>query len=63
MPTKDIMNQMRDRVSFSAPGAVFVPSDFADLAEPRIIAMYLSRMLSERSLEKVKRGSVLSRLP
>ena len=56
MPRADIMNQMRTRVMAAAPGDVFIPSDFADLAEPRIISMYLSRLLADGTLEKVKRG-------
>ena len=56
MSKTDIMNRMRARVMAAAPGDVFIPSDFADLAEPRIISMYLSRMLADGTLEKVKRG-------
>ena len=56
MPRADTMNQMRTRVMAAAPGDVFIPSDFADLAEPRTISMYLSRLLAEGTLEKVKRG-------
>ena len=56
MQKADIMNRMRTRVMAAAPGDVFIPSDFADLAEPRIISMYLSRMLADGTLEKVKRG-------
>ena len=56
MQKADIMNRMRARIMAAAPGDVFIPSDFADLAEPRIISMYLSRMLVDGTLEKVKRG-------
>ena len=56
MPRADTMNQMRARVMAAAPGDVFIPSDFADLAEPRTISMYLSRLLADGTLEKVKRG-------
>ena len=52
----DTMNQMRTRVMAAAPGDVFIPSDFADLAEPRTVSMYLSRMMADGTLEKVKRG-------
>ena len=56
MSRADIMNQMRSRVMTAAQGDVFIPSDFADLAEPRIVSMYLGRMSADGTLEKVKRG-------
>ena len=56
MRKANTMNQMRARVTSAAPGAVFIPSDFADLAEPRTVSIYLSRMLTVGTLEKVKRG-------
>lgn len=56
MSKADIMNQMRARVMAAAQGGVFIPSDFADLAEPRMVSTYLGRMLADGTLEKVKRG-------
>ncbi len=56
MSRTDTMNQMRARVMAAAPGDVFIPSDFADLAEPRMVSTYLGRMLADGTLERVKRG-------
>lgn len=56
MSRPDILKQVRMRIEHSAPGDIFIPADFSDLGEARKIAMCLSRLLEEGTLEKVKRG-------
>ncbi len=56
MSRPDILKQVRTRIEHAAPGDIFIPADFSDLGEARKIAMCLSRLLEEGTLEKVKRG-------
>ena len=56
MARPDILKQVRTRIKHAAPGDIFIPADFSDLAEARKIAMCLSRLYEDGTLEKVKRG-------
>ena len=56
MPRPDILKQIRARIEDAAPGDIFIPADFSDLAEARKISMCLSRLYKDGTLEKVKRG-------
>ncbi|MBO5516917.1 MAG: hypothetical protein J6A42_02365 [Firmicutes bacterium] len=56
MARPDILKQVRARIEHAAPGDVFIPADFSDLAEARKITMCLSRLRGDGTLEKVKRG-------
>ena len=56
MPRPDILKQVRTRIEHAAPGDIFIPADFSDLAEARKITMCLSRLHEDGTLEKVKRG-------
>lgn len=56
MARPDIMKQVRTRIEHAVPGDIFIPADFADLAEARKITMCLSRLHEDGTLEKVKRG-------
>ena len=56
MARPDILNQVRVRIENAAPGDVFIPADFSDLAEARKITMCLSRLHEDGTLKKVKRG-------
>ena len=56
MARPDILKQVRVRIENAAPGDIFIPADFSDLAEARKIAMCLSRLREDGTLEKVKRG-------
>ncbi len=56
MARPDILKQVRAKIEAAAPGDVFIPSDFSDLAEPSKVSMCLSRLFEDGTLEKVKRG-------
>ena len=56
MARPDILKQVRARIETAAPGEIFIPSDFSDLAESRKVAMCLSRLFEDGTLEKIKRG-------
>ena len=56
MARPDILKQVRVRIEDAAPGDIFIPADFSDLAEARKITMCLSRLHGDGTLEKVKRG-------
>ncbi len=56
MARPDILKQVRARIEDASPGEIFIPADFSDLAEARKIAMCLSRLYEDGTLEKVKRG-------
>lgn len=56
MARPDILKQVRVRIENAAPGDIFIPADFSDLAEARKITMCLSRLHEDGTLEKVKRG-------
>ena len=56
MARPSILRQVKARIENAAPGDVFIPSDFSDLAEAKKITMCLSRLLKEGSLTKVRRG-------
>ncbi len=56
MVRPDTMKQVRTRIENAAPGEIFIPADFSDLAEARRITMCLSRLNEDGTLEKVKRG-------
>ena len=56
MVRPDTLKQVRTRIENAAPGEIFIPADFSDLAEARRITMCLSRLYEDGTLEKVKRG-------
>ena len=56
MARPDILKQVKLRIENAAPGDIFIPADFSDLAEARKITMCLSRLHEDGTLEKVKRG-------
>jgi len=56
MARPNIINQVRTRIENAAPGDIFIPADFSDLAEARKISMCMSRLLEDGTLEKIKRG-------
>ena len=56
MVRPDTLKQVRTRIENAAPGEIFIPADFSDLAEARRITMCLSRLNKDGTLEKVKRG-------
>lgn len=56
MARPDILKQVRARIENAAPGDIFIPADFSDLGEARKVAMCLSRLFEDGTLEKVKRG-------
>ena len=56
MVRPDTLKQVRTRIENAAPGEIFIPADFSDLAEARRITRCLSRLYEDGTLEKVKRG-------
>ena len=56
MARPDILKQVKLRIENAAPGDIFIPADFSDLAEARKITMCLSRLHEDGTLERVKRG-------
>ena len=56
MARPDILKQVKLRIENAAPGDIFIPADFSDLAEARKITMCLSRLREDGTLERVKRG-------
>ena len=56
MARPDILKQVRARIENAAPDDIFIPADFSDLGEARKVAMCLSRLFEDGTLEKVKRG-------
>ena len=56
MARPDILKQVKLRIENAAPGDIFIPADFSDLAEARKITMCLSRLHEDGTLDRVKRG-------
>lgn len=56
MARPDILKQVKLRIENAAPGDIFIPADFSDLAEARKITVCLSRLHEDGTLERVKRG-------
>ena len=56
MARPDILKQVKLRIENAAPGDIFIPADFSDLAEARKITMCLSRLHEDGTQERVKRG-------
>jgi len=50
------LSKIRNRIIGSKEGAIFVPSDFKDIAERNIIKMALSRLCNEQIIRRVMRG-------
>ena len=50
------LEQVRQRIDAAKPGAVFIPSDFFDIAESVKINMCLSRLKDSEELILVMRG-------
>ena len=50
------LEQVRQRIDAAKPGAVFIPSDFFDIAESVKINMCLSRLKESEELILVMRG-------
>jgi predicted transcriptional regulator of viral defense system len=48
--------KIRDRITRSKKGTVFVPSDFKDIADRNVIKMALSRICDEQIVRRVMRG-------
>ena len=50
MARPDILKQVKLRIENAAPGDIFIPADFSDLAEARKITMCLSRLHEDGTL-------------
>ena len=50
------LEQIRERIKYSDHGAVFVPSDFVDLADYGTVKMGLSRLVEAGLIRRVMRG-------
>lgn len=50
------LSKIRDRITGSKEGTVFVPSDFKDIAKRNTVKMALSRICDEQILRRVMRG-------
>lgn len=56
MPRPNYQKQISQIIHESAPGSIFIPSDFADIAEPNKVSMCLTRLKNAGELETIKRG-------
>ena len=52
----DYLRQMRERIDHAETGTVFIPSDFADIAEAAKVNMCLKRLKESGKLTSLKRG-------
>lgn len=50
------LSKIRDRITGTKKGTIFVPSDFKDIAERNIIKMALSRLCNDNIIRRVMRG-------
>lgn len=56
MKRPDYLKQIRERINQAETGAVFIPSDFADIAETAKVNMCLKRLKESGELTNLKRG-------
>ena len=56
MVRPDYLRQMRERIDHAETGTVFIPSDFADIAEAAKVNMCLKRLKESGKLTSLKRG-------
>ena len=56
MTRPDYLRQMRERIDHAEAGTVFIPSDFADIAEAAKVNMCLKRLKESRELIGLKHG-------
>ena len=56
MTRPDYMKQIKTRIDAAEPGAVFIPSDFFDIAEAVKVNMCLNRLIKNGDLNRVMRG-------
>lgn len=56
MARPDYLRQIRERVDHAEAGTVFIPSDFADIAEAAKVNMCLKRLKESGELTSLKRG-------
>lgn len=56
MARPDYLRQMRERIDHTEAGTVFIPSDFADIAEAAKVNMCLKRLKESGELTSLKRG-------
>jgi hypothetical protein len=54
--TPTLQDQIQDRISQNGPGWAFGPFDFNDLADPRILAVTLGRMVTAGLIRRVAHG-------
>lgn len=50
------LSKIRDRITDSEGGSIFVPSDFKDIAERTTIKMALARLCEEQIIRRIMRG-------
>ena len=56
MTRPDYLRQMQERIDHAEAGTVFIPSDFADIAEAAKVNMCLKRLKESRELIGLKHG-------
>jgi len=56
MNRPNYLRQVNDRINEAEPGAVFIPSDFFDIAEPVKVNMCLNRLTEGGDLNRVMHG-------
>ena len=56
MARPNYLEQVRERINNAKPGAVFIPSDFFDIAEAVKINMCLNRLKESGELIIIMRG-------
>ena len=56
MARPNYLEQVRERINNAKPGAVFIPSDFFDIAEAVKINMCLNRLKESGELIFIMRG-------
>lgn len=56
MTRPDYLRQIRERIDHAEAGTVFIPSDFADIAEATKVNMCLKRLKESGELTSLKRG-------
>lgn len=56
MTRPDYLRQIRERIDHAEAGTVFIPSDFADIAEAAKVNMCLKRLKESGELTSLKRG-------
>ncbi|MBO5034353.1 MAG: hypothetical protein J6C43_01935, partial [Oscillospiraceae bacterium] len=56
MKRPDYLKHIRERINQAENGAVFIPSDFADIAETAKVNMCLKRLKESGELTNLKRG-------